>query len=302
MREATTCSSSSPRVSPPSRTGMPPGRRSASSSPTACRPRCRRARARSPVRTPRRPGRTDAGRRSARIRSGTARSQSARTARRPPRICWTRLTQRRRRKSVRRSTRNGDLMTNRTRFPLPPFTRRQFLTGALATGALTGIPAGLRADDRRHAAKVTQPRLEQRDYFFNFAHEADHQTATYYLVGGGTRVRLNRAQDHPGVLKQHRKKNKFLQNVPDDQLTHFVQNVRLSADFVTMSYVIQGGNTSAGTWNMSAMYFLPPMDGIAEAAALSVERAGASPIPLSAKRALYGHAAAITAEDLIEEA
>jgi hypothetical protein len=189
-----------------------------------------------------------------------------------------------------------------TRFRLPPFTRRQFLTGALATGALTGIPAGLLAQGRGHAGKPAKPRFEQRDYFFNFAHEAEHQTATYYLVAGGTRVALKRAQDNLGVLKQHRKKNRFLRNVPDDQITHYVQNVRLSADFVTMSYVIQGGNTSTGTWNMSAMYFLPPTTGIAEAAALSVERAGSNPLPLSAKRFLYGHAPAITAEDMIEEA
>ena len=197
---------------------------------------------------------------------------------------------------------NGDLMTKRTGFPFPPFTRRQFLTGALATGALTGLPAGLLADGRSRSGKPPQPRFEQRDYFFNFAHEAEHQTATYYLVGGGTRVRLDRVQDHPGVLKHHRKKNRFLQNVPDDQLTHFVQNLRLSADFVTMSYAIQGSDTSAGTWNMSAMYFLPPMGGIADAAALSVERAGSNPVPLSAKRTLYGHRPAVTAEDLIEEA
>jgi len=193
-------------------------------------------------------------------------------------------------------------MTKTPRFPFPPFTRRQFLTGALATGALTGFPAGLLADARGRAGKPTKPRLEQRDYFFNFAHEAEHQTATYYLVGGGTRVRLDRVQDHPGVLKHHRKTNRFLQDVPDDQLTHFVQNLRLSADFVTMSYVIQGANTSAGTWNMSAMYFLPPMGGIVDAAAVSVERAGDNPIPLSAKRVLYGHTPAVTAEDLIEEA
>ena len=201
-----------------------------------------------------------------------------------------------------RSTRNGDLMTKTTRFPFPPFTRRQFLTGALATGALTGLPAGLLAQGGGHGGKPAKPRLEQRDYFFNFAHEAGHETATYYLVAGGTRVKLNRAQDHPGVLRHHRKKNRFLQNVPEDQLTHFVQNVRLSADFVTMSYVIQSANTSAGTWNMSAMYFMPPMGGIVDAAALAVERAGANPIPRSAKRSLYGHPPAVTAEDLIDEA
>ena len=149
-------------------------------------------------------------------------------------------------------------MTKRTGFPFPPFTRRQFLTGALATGALTGLPAGLLVDGRSRSGKPPQPRFEQRDYFFNFAHEAEHQIATYYLVGGGTRVRLDRVQDHPGVLKHHRKKNRFLQNVPDDQITHFVQNLRLLADFVTMSYAIQGGNTTAGTWNMSAMYFQVP--------------------------------------------
>ena len=160
-------------------------------------------------------------------------------------------------------------MTKAAGFPFPPFTRRRFLTGALATGALTGLPAGLLAD-RGGRGKPDKPRFEQRDYFFNFAHEAGHETATYYLVAGGTRVRLNRVQDNPGVLKHHRKKNKFLQNVPDDQLTHFVQNVRLSADFVTMSYVIQGANPSTGTWNMSAMYFQPPMGGIEKGGAVAL--------------------------------
>jgi hypothetical protein len=105
------------------------------------------------------------------------------------------------------------------------------------------------------------------------------------------------------VVKHHRKKNKFLQNVPDDQLTHFVQNVRLSADFVTMSYVIQGANPSTGTWNMSAMYLPPPLErNRRRRGADRRKRAGTNPIPLSAKRSLYGHPPAVTAEDLIEEA
>jgi hypothetical protein len=58
------------------------------------------------------------------------------------------------------------------------------------------VPAGLLAD-RGGRGKPVKPRFEQRDYFFNFAHEAEHETATYYLVAGGTRVRLNRVQDNP---------------------------------------------------------------------------------------------------------
>ncbi len=184
---------------------------------------------------------------------------------------------------------------------LLPFTRRRFLGGMLAAGALAGLPPGLLAALRDPAGKKRKPRFERRSYFFNFAHEAEHETATYHLVAGGKRFRLKRVQDHPEVLKRHRRRNTFLQGVPDQKLTHFVQNIRLSGDFMTMSYVLQSPDTNAGTWNMSAMYFHPPMTGIMAAARLAVERAGSEPIPLSAKRKLYGHPPALTAEDLVEE-
>lgn len=185
---------------------------------------------------------------------------------------------------------------------LPPFTRRQFLASALAAGALAGLPPGLFAGIQGKSGKPPKPRFERRSYFFNFAHEAEHETATYHLVAGGKRIRLKRVKDHPHMLKRHRRRNKFLCGVPDDQLTHFVQNIRLSADFVTMSYVLQSPDTNAGTWNMSAMYFHLPTSGIMAAARLAVERAGSEPIPLSAKRQLYEPDFHIlTAEDLAEE-
>src|SRR5262249_1914008 len=155
------------------------------------------------------------GRRPARTRTGTARSRSARTVFRPPLTCSTRPTPKRRCRSAVLSTRSGDLMTKATRFPFPPFTRRRLLKGALAAGALTGLPARLVAE-RGGRGKPDKPRFEQRDFFFNLAHETEHATARYYLVAGGTRVRLQRVQDNPGVLKHHRNKNRFLQGVPDD--------------------------------------------------------------------------------------
>ena len=183
----------------------------------------------------------------------------------------------------------GDAMTKTTHYPFPPFTRRSFLTGALAAGALTGLPAGLLADGRGPAGKPGSLASNRGTTSSTSHTKQDTKPRPTISSRAAPASRSTGCRDHPGVLQHHRKKNRFLQGVPDDQLTHFVQNVRLSADFVTMSYVIQGADTNTGTWNMSAMYFRRRRAGSPTAAALAVERAGSDPIPLSAKRALYGH-------------
>ena len=182
-----------------------------------------------------------------------------------------------------------------------PFTRRQFVAGALAAGALAGVPPALTAWGSENGKPKRKPRIQKRTLFFNLAHEAESDTAAYYLVGGGTRVRLRRIADHPHVLKHHRKKNAFLRGVPDEALTHFVENVALAADAVTAVYVMQNPDLTSGTWNMSAMYFHLPTTAIITAFQRAVARFGPGPLPLSTKRKLYGHPPATTAQDLLEE-
>jgi hypothetical protein len=136
--------------------------------------------------------------------------------------------------------------------------------------------------------------------FFNLSHEAFADT-TYFLVGGGRRYALTKVSDEPQVLAQARQTNAFLRAVPDDQITHRSENVVLASDNVTLSYLYADIDPQAGTWSMSGVYLLIPPNGAAAAYAAARTRTPSGPLPLSAKRRLYGLPAAQSAQDLREE-
>jgi hypothetical protein len=136
--------------------------------------------------------------------------------------------------------------------------------------------------------------------FFNLSHEAFADT-TYFLVGGGRRYAVTKVSDEPQVLAQARQGNAFLRAVPDDQITHRSENVVLASDNVTLSYLYADIDPQAGTWSMSGVYLLIPPNGAAAAYAAARTRTPSGPLPLSAKRRLYGLPAAQTAQDLHEE-
>jgi hypothetical protein len=77
--------------------------------------------------------------------------------------------------------------------------------------------------------------------------------------------------------------------------------VVLATDAVTLSYLYADIERQAGTWSMSAVYLLIPPGGAASAYAAARTRIPSGPLPLSAKRRLYGLPAAQTARDLREE-
>ena len=140
----------------------------------------------------------------------------------------------------------------------------------------------------------------QRTLFVNLSHE-NHAGKTYYLTGGGRRFALTPTADRPEVLTRARQTNAFLRAVPDDQITHHVENATFASDSVTLCYVSSEIDSQAGTWTMSAVQLYIPPDGAIHAYKGARTKAPSGPLPLSAKRQRYGAAAASSAQDLREE-
>jgi hypothetical protein len=97
------------------------------------------------------------------------------------------------------------------------------------------------------------------------------------------------------VLAQARLDNAFLRGIPDDQITHFVQDAVFAADSVTICHIGTPIDESAGTWSMSMAYLHIPSSGASHAfAQLRTPH-------VSAKRERYGSAPAQNVQDLHDE-
>lgn len=178
-------------------------------------------------------------------------------------------------------------------------TRREFLTAA----AIAGLPLALTPQLTAWAAETSQPSQgeEQSALFFNLSHEVDHQTARYFVMISGRRYRLRPVNERPRLLRRERRRNRFLQAVPDGAVTHFIPNFAAPANTVALGYVIKNPDTTAGTWTMSSIFFQLPSGAVAAAHRRGVAHFGPAALPLSAKRRLYGHPAAVSVEDYLEE-
>ena len=159
----------------------------------------------------------------------------------------------------------------------------------------------MRRDDEDASTTPSERGAKSRTLFFNFSHEAESDTASYYLVVGGAQFRLRHVKEDPAVLSRARRGNRFLRDIPDSAITHFAENVRLPGDSVAFGYVKQNPDPTSGTWNMSAMYFHLPPAAVMAAHRLAVKRFGSDSLPLSAKRKRYGHPPAATVRDRLEE-
>jgi hypothetical protein len=174
-------------------------------------------------------------------------------------------------------------------------SRRQLLGYGAGAGMLLGFPGKWRG------CGGGEPNgSESRTLFFNLAHE-DFNATTHHLVVGRNKYQLVKVKENPRVLAKARRTNRFLRGVPDDQVTHHVENVELNLNKTQLSYVISSQNLASGTWNMSSMYLLTPSTAVAAAHALGKSRPNPAGPLLSMKRKKYGHRPATTAEDLMEE-
>ena len=173
-------------------------------------------------------------------------------------------------------------------------TRRAFLGYTAAAGIAPMFAPG-------REAQAAGRQTSERALFFNLSHEADCHTATYFLVAGGRRYRLRPVHEHPRILKRERQANRFLRGVPDSALTHFVHTVAAVADAVTISYVLKNPDSGAGTWSMSSIFFQFPPGAVLNAHQSACDCSGTGRRFLSAKRSMYGHRAARSAQDYLEE-
>jgi hypothetical protein len=173
--------------------------------------------------------------------------------------------------------------------------RREFMKRCAAAGMICGLPPFLLSCGSG-SSTVTEGSTETRTLFFNLAHEKSSANKMYFLIGGGNKIQLtsNSAASH--VLANARATNTLLRAVPDDQITHYVENAVFSESAVTLCRVISPIDESAGTWSLSMLYLHIPDTGAAYAFAQAPK-----PLTLSAKRDRYGISAALTEQDIRDE-
>lgn len=179
-------------------------------------------------------------------------------------------------------------------------SRRDFLRRAAGAGVALGISpvlGGCGGDDTR---ADPPPGKERRTLFFNLSREA-HAGRTYYLTGGGNRYNLVPVHARPDVLARERVGNAFLRLIPDEHITHHVEDVVTPTDTVTLSYLGPDIDQNAGTWSMSMVFLQIPTTGAARAYERARLARPSGSLALSAKRRLYGLPAAMTERDLMEE-
>ena len=175
-------------------------------------------------------------------------------------------------------------------------SRRQFIRRMAGVGMMLGLPPMLLScGGDGDASPAPGSSTEKRTLFFNLAHESPGN-ARYFLIGGGRRLPLGSMAGAPEVLAQARQDNAFLRDVPDDQITHFIEDALFAADTVTLCHIGAPIDEMAGTWSMSMLYLHIPGSGASHAFARL-----RAPLALSAKRERYGSAPVRSAQDLRDE-
>ena len=188
----------------------------------------------------------------------------------------------------------------RVRMAARDMTRRDFLVGAGGAGVLLGLSPLLASCGGDDGAGEVPAGKQRQTLFFNLSHE-NYASKTYFLTGGGQKYRLTRVADKPAVLAAARKANVFLSQVPDQHITHHLENALFVTDHVTLLYLSAEIDPTVGTWSMSSVYLQIPQQAAAHAYRQARLRTPSGPLPLSPKREMYGVSAAQSEQDLREE-
>ena len=179
------------------------------------------------------------------------------------------------------------------------FTRRKILAQSASAGLMLGLSS---KSDSAQLEKV-----KRRTLFFNLSgqsstsSERSHRRHRRFLHIGGQTFKLDSVNDNPEVLERARQLNSFLRDVPETQITHYLENATLSTDITLLGYVGEPIDIQAGTWSMSMVLQFLPASAVPAAYASARELTPNGPLPLSAKREFYGIAAAFSEQDLEEE-
>lgn len=194
------------------------------------------------------------------------------------------------------------LLAEREQAPAgPSMTRRSLLQNGAKAMLATGLPllgacGGGHGDDAPPpSAKVT------RTFFFNHAHIAGADQDTHLRVGGG-KHRLMPIATKRHVLERERRSNRFLAAVPDEHITHVLEDVPLDPLYSRPWFVPRFIGTDQVA--IDGVYLLLPAGLAAERAFAHLQaRAAAGQGTLRSRRRLrYGLPAAASPQDLSDEA
>ncbi len=169
------------------------------------------------------------------------------------------------------------------------WNRRQFLRStAAAAGALTLSSQPVMAQEDG---------IELRTLFFNFTHLGPRKSPLKAVIGGTVYTLSPVHNSHPALLKA-RQTNSFLQQIPSSLLTHVLEDVPLPATQVAMHYTLTDADPATGTWSMPSIFMTIPKSALTNAFEVRTTLLGDAPVPISAKRELYGIGPAMTLQDL----
>jgi hypothetical protein len=149
--------------------------------------------------------------------------------------------------------------------------------------------------------------VERRTLFFNLSRpgglalDAAGKPASYFLTVGGETHRLQPLSENPGVLAKAREGNAFLRALPDENITHYLADLVLSADITPLGYAWTPLDPQAGTWRMESIVQLLSPSAMTQAWKKVSPLSPGEPVPLSAKREFYGMPAAFSQQDMIDE-
>jgi hypothetical protein len=143
--------------------------------------------------------------------------------------------------------------------------------------------------------------FEPRTFFFNLSHES-YSGQEYKMLLGREVYQLRELAKGDPALAQERQSNRFLSAVPDDCITHILEDAMTPADDVQLTYGLKTPNYTTGEWLMTGVFLVLPKSSYTHAYNKAREKAGPlSPLPLSSKRKKYALPAAMTLQDVLDE-
>jgi hypothetical protein len=172
-------------------------------------------------------------------------------------------------------------------------SRRTFLGYSAGAGMLLGSGAllALRTDahderrdddERRRRGR----RTERRTYLFNLSH-VDTSAHHLYLVVGSRRVKLRRTT--PKMRRKARRAHPILAVVPDEHLTHHLEDVALPADAHQLCFLQRVHRKARdGSWDLALVFHHHPIAALQHAHARARTLAGNDHPPVPVKFARYG--------------
>ena len=140
-------------------------------------------------------------------------------------------------------------------------TRREFMQYSAAAGAALAIPGLLGGCSDSTESSPTDNEL--RTFYFDLSDaDAAHD---FYLMAGRHYLKLSEMT--AGQLISARSSNPMLSLVPDAHITHFLGNVPLSSENISLCWIVgKDPSNTDGTWEMPLMFYHLPAHALRKAA------------------------------------